>query len=323
MKKEKRDSYTALKDKVIDKILEGKWQLVLWGFNPTCVRLVRDLQSLGLTDRVSAIVDTDALKQGQKVHTLTVVAPSECSKVPLDLLVITSDEEKEEILKRFSQADGRVTDVVLAGSKHYAFHDPLFEQIVAEAPVQSIAGGYPYMLTHIFQCLRYLVESKREGAVAEFGVFQGGTLAIISRTLRELGWQGKIYGFDLFGEPVPKRSVMDVFPLGTYFSDYETVRRCLEPYGVELIKGDISETHKILKGVPLIFSFFDTDFYSPTRAALEMCYEQMIAGGVIAFDHYFSEGWEDTIGERIAAKEVLSGKPVFHLHGTGIFLKLA
>ena len=71
-----------------------------------------------------------------------------------------------------------------------------------------------------------------------------------------------------------------------------------------------------------MFSFFDTDYYSPTRVALEMCYEQTVRGGVIAFDHYFSEGWEDTIGECIAAKEVLEGKPVFHLHGTGIFLKL-
>lgn len=53
-----------------------------------------------------------------------------------------------------------------------------------------------------------------------------------------------------------------------------------------------------------------------------MCYEQTIVGGVIALDHYFSEGWEDPIGECIAAEEVLGGKPVFHLHGTGIFLKL-
>ena len=115
---------------------------------------------------------------------------------------------------------------------------------------------------------------------------------------------------------------MDVFPIGRYSSDYETVGRYCEPYGVKLIQGDICETHQILKGVPLMFSFFDTDYYSPTRVALEMCYEQTVKGGVIAFDHYFSEGWEDTIGECIAAKEVLEGKPVFHLHGTGIFLKL-
>jgi len=213
-------------------------------------------------------------------------------------------------------------DIVLAGSKHYAFRDSLFEEIVASAPVRSIAGGYPNMLPHIFQCLKYLVKIGCEGAVAEFGVFQGGTFSIIAKTLRGLGWQGEIYGFDLFGTAASKRSAMDVFPVGRYSSDYEMVRRYCEPYGVKLIQGDICETHQILKGVPLMFSFFDTDYYSPTRVALEMCYKQTVKGGVIAFDHYFSEGWEDTIGERIAAKEVLEGKPVFHLHGTGIFLKL-
>ena len=115
---------------------------------------------------------------------------------------------------------------------------------------------------------------------------------------------------------------MDVFPAEMYSADYKTVKRYCEPYGVELIKGDICETFKTLIGIPLMLSFFDTDYYSPARVALEMCYNQTVRGGIIAFDHYFSEGWEDTIGERIAAKEVLEEKSVFHLHGTGIFLKL-
>jgi hypothetical protein len=319
---EKRDAYTALKEKVLDKILDGKKRLVMWGFTSTCVQLLAELQSMGMLDRVSGVVDADTRKQGQSVHHLTVVSPQEGSNLPLDTPVITSDEEKEEGLRQFSGVDGRVVDIVLAGSRHYAFRDSLFEQIIASAPVRSIAGGYPNMLTHIFQCLKYLVVSKCKGSVAEFGVFQGGTFAIIAKTLRSLGWQGEIYGFDLFSVVVSKRSAMDVFPVGRYSSDYEMVRRYCEPYGVKLIQGDICETHQILKGVPLMFSFFDTDYYSPTRVALEMCYEQTVKGGVIAFDHYFSEGWEDTVGERIAAKEILEGKPVFHLHGTGIFLKL-
>ncbi len=319
---EKRDTYTALKEKVLDKIFEGKRALVIWGFTPICVQLVAELQTMGLLNRVSGIVDADVHKQGQGIHHLSVASPQEISRLDLDVLVIASDEDKELILKQFARVDRRMPDVVLAGSKHYAFHDPLFDQIVASAPVRSIAGGYPNMLIHIFQCLKYLVASGHEGAVAEFGVFQGGTFAIIARTLRSLGWKGRIYGFDLFGATPSKRSVMDVFPSGRYLSDYETVKRYCEPYGVELIQGDICETCKVLKGVPLMFSFFDTDFYSPTRVALEMCYEQTVKGGIIAFDHYFSEGWEDTIGERIAAREVLEEKPVFHLHGTGIFLKL-
>lgn len=319
---ERRDAYTALKEKVLEKILEGRKQLVVWGFTPVCVQLLSELQSMGLLDRVVGVIDSDIRRQGQVVHRLTVAAPDEIGNFPLDVLVIVSDENKEVILRQFAAIDQRIPEVVLSGSRHYAFRNALFEEIVSSSPVRSIAGGYPFMLTHILQSLEYLVRSECDGAVAEFGVFQGGTLAIIAKTLRKLTWKGKIYGFDLFGEPAAKRSVMDVFPSGKYSPDYETVRRYCEPYGVELIKGDICETYKILKGIPLMFSFFDTDYYSPTRLALEMCYEQTVKGGVIAFDHYFSEGWEDTIGERIAAKEILRGKPVFHLHGTGIFLKL-
>ncbi len=319
---EKRDAYTALKEKVLEKILQGRKQLVVWGFTPTCVQLLSELRSLGLLDRVVGVVDSDSHKHGQTIHHLNVSAPDEIVNLSLDVLVIASDEDKEAVLRQFAAIDRRMPDVVLSGSKHYAFRNALFEEIVSSSPVRSIAGGYPFMLTHIFQSLEYLVRSGCDGAVAEFGVFQGGTLAIIAKTLRGLGWKGKIYGFDLFGEPASRCSVMDVFPSGKYSPDYETVRRYCEPYGVELIQGDISETHKVLKGTLLMFSFFDTDYYSPTRVALEMCYNQTVKGGIIAFDHYFSEGWEDTIGERIAAKEVLEGKLVFHLHGTGIFLKL-
>lgn len=319
---ERRDAYTALKEKVLDKIIEGKKQLVFWGYNPTCVQLLSELRALGMLDRVIGVIDSDTSKHGQTIFHLSVLPPQKIGKLPLDVLVITSDEEKEIILCRFAELDSRIPDVVLSGSKHYAFRNVLFEEVVASLPIRSIAGGYPHMLIHIFQSLEYLVKSNIEGAVAEFGVFQGGTLAIISKTLRSLGWKGKIYGFDLFDSSMPRRSVMDVFPAGRYSADYETVKRYCEPYDVELIKGDIRETFKTLKGVPLMFSFFDTDCYSPTRAALEICYSQTVKGGIIAFDHYFSEGWEDTIGERIAAKEVLDEKPVFHLHGTGIFLKL-
>jgi hypothetical protein len=31
----------------------------------------------------------------------------------------------------------------------------------------------------------------------------------------------------------------------------------------------------------------------------------------------------DTLGERMAAYEILSSRPLLHLHGTGVFTKLA
>lgn len=319
---EKRDVYTVLREKVLNKIIEGRNQLVFWGYTPICVQLIAELHTIGMLDRITGVIDSDITKQGQKIFNFSVLSPEDIGNLQIDVLVVASDKEKESILRQFTKLDNRLPEVVLSGSKHYAFKSELFDQIVSSLPVRSIAGGYPNMLIHIFQSLEYLVNSKIDGAVAEFGVFQGGTLAIIAKTLRNLNWKGKIYGFDLFGFSVTRHSAMDVFPSGKYSSDYETVKRYCEPYGVELIKGDICETFKMLMGIPLMFSFFDTDYYSPARVALEMCYNQTVKGGIIALDHYFSEGWEDTIGEMIAAEEVFEGKPVFHLHGNGVFLKL-
>lgn len=231
---EKRDAYTALKEKVLDRILEGKKQLVVWGYTLACVQLLSELYGMGVLDRVVGVVDSDIRKQGQTIFHLSVLPPQEISKLPLDVLVIASDCEKETILRQFAEIDNRLPDVVLSGSRHYAFRSEMFEQTIVSSPVRSIAGGYSHMLVHIFQSLEYLVKSNIEGAVAEFGVFHGGTLAIIAKTLRGLGWKGKIYGFDLFGSSTSRRSVMDVFPSGIYSSDYETVRRYCEPYGVEL-----------------------------------------------------------------------------------------
>lgn len=195
---ERRDAHTALKEKVVEKIIEGKRQLVVWGLTPSCLQLLSELHQKGLLDRVAGVVDSDPRKQGQTIHHLTVVAPEEIKKLAFDILVIASDEKKETILRQFAAIDQRTPEVVLSGSKHYAFRNSLFEDVISSSPVRSIAGGYPLMLTYIFQCLEYLVRSRCDGVVAEFGVFQGGTLTIIAKTLRKLGWTGKIYGFDLF-----------------------------------------------------------------------------------------------------------------------------
>ena len=100
------------------------------------------------------------------------------------------------------------------------------------------------------------------------------------------------------------------------------VENYCSPYNIELIKGDICETCDCLSDKTISFAFFDTDNYSATKKALETCYDLMITGGIIAFDHYYSPGWIQTLGERIAIKQVLKNKSVLNLHETGIFIKM-
>ena len=107
------------------------------------------------------------------------------------------------------------------------------------------------------------------------------------------------------------------------YKDYETVVNYCERFGVEVVRGDICATCTALSGIPLILSFFDTDNYSPTRAALNICAEQTVSGGILFFDHYTTvQDYLYTIGERMAAKEFLTPDRFFNPHGTGIFLKI-
>ncbi len=145
------------------------------------------------------------------------------------------------------------------------------------------------MLVHLYQSLKYVMTRNLRGAVAEFGVYQGGTTVFMAKVLQHYGYSGRIYGFDTFAGFPPRKHILDI---------------------------------SRLQGIPLMLSFFDTDNYSPTRKALELCLEQTVQGGILAFDHYYSPGWNKTVGERIAIRQSLEKKEVLNFHGTGIFIKI-
>jgi O-methyltransferase len=178
-------------------------------------------------------------------------------------------------------------------------------------------------LVHLYQALRYISARKLQGAIAEFGVFQGGTTVFMAKVLQHFGSQSRIYGFDTFAGFPPRKHALDLYSdAKCEFPHYDVVKAYCYPYNIELVKGDISETYRQLNGIPLALTFFDADNYSTARSALPLCYEQTVPGGILAFDHYYSPNWVRTIGERIAIKEVLSTLDVLNLHGTGVFIKV-
>jgi len=141
--------------------------------------------------------------------------------------------------------------------------------------------------------------------------------------VEHFGVEGKVWGFDTFAGFPERRSVLDIYTSqADEFRDLRTVKAVTAVDNrIELVVGDISDTVERIRGVPLVMCLFDTDNYSGTRTALSLAYEQVVPGGILAFDHYYSPDWPETIGEQIAADELLDGAAVFHLHGTGIFLK--
>jgi O-methyltransferase len=316
---------TDIVRQIVSAIEEGKRHFVYWGVNANCIFILSELKKLGLESYTSGIIDSSSSKQGSNVHQHPVLPPRQIRQLEMDILVITLDRDKETALREFSSVDTRIPQVILSGTGHFAFQDLEFEEVLASCLVKSYANGYENSLIHIFQSIKYLATSNIEGDVAEFGIFKGGTIVFIAKTLQHFGYKNvRIFGFDIFEGFPSRRSVFDLYTNpDCEFHDFEAVQAYCAQYNIQVIKGDICDTHKVISGTPLMFSFFDTDNYSPTRVALESCFQQPVKGGVFAFDHYVSEHrFIYTIGERIAAREVFKDKSVFHLHGTGIFIKL-
>ena len=304
-------------------IADGCTRLVIWGVDVTGVALLSRFCKCGLMSSVHALVDSRSALHGRRIFGVEVQAPEALIDSDFDALVVTSDRCKEHVLEQFAELSTRIPRTIFSGDANYDFADPVFFRILASCPVPSKAGGYPQMLVHLYQALRHIAARGLSGHVAEFGVYQGGTTVFMAKVLQHFGHTARVYGFDTFEGFPHKSHVLDTYhDPKCEFHDYETVRRYCQPYNIELIQGDIRKTCLCLRDVPLALTFCDTDSYTATKKALELCYEQTVVGGFFAFDHYYSPHWGQTIGERIAVRQVFKDKMVFNLHGTGIFVKM-
>jgi hypothetical protein len=240
-----------------------------------------------------------------------------------DILIVASDDDKEELLLSAMPYIQRTTKIIIGGFRHFEFRDSLFNKIVSSTFVPSFANGYPNTLVHLYQCLRNAARLQLKGVVAEFGMFKGGTTMLLSRFTEALGQDWKIFGFDTFDGFPAARSVLDMYshPDCVYL-DLDTVRRFFEGRNVEVVPGDVVETVKRLQGEDVVLAFVDTDNHTSAAAILEVILDRIVLGGAIVFDHFTGrDRFLYTLGERIAAKRILGDPRYFNLHDTGVFLR--
>jgi len=321
--KKRNSFFNELFENIIEAVSEGYSKMIFIGINMIVIQLLGELNNKGLINYIQGIVDDNENYMNKNILGITVHSFDELKDMNYDTIIIPYDSKKEEVINKFLQHEDRIIKIICSGSENYLFSDMYFEKILASCSVKPKSGGYPNMLVHIYQSLEYLSENRIFGDIVEFGTYQGGTTVFMAKVLQHFNNPSKIFGFDTFSGFPPKKSSLDMFNDKKYqLTDFNTVQRYCSPYNIELIKGDICETCEILKEKTLSFAFFDTDNYSATKKALETCYDLMITGGIFAFDHYYSPGWIQTLGERLAIKQVLKGKPIINFHETGIFIKM-
>jgi hypothetical protein len=299
-------------------------RIALIGATPAALTVRSLLAAAGLSDRVAGIFDpahgTEGLPQGR--------AWRELSRSDASILIFCADADKEKLLRACAaifDGAGDLPRVVLAGTEHLNFRDPDYAMLDAPALVPSYATGYPLTRVHLFQCLQAAAAQKLSGSVVEFGAFKVGTTVWLAKVVKHFGIDAEVIGFDSWAGFPRRRSLLDLYEHPRcVFDDLAAASAYAEPYGVSLVPGDIADTCEVLRDKPIVLAFVDTDNYSGARAALEVCGPQVVRGGAIVLDHYWTTSeYIYTVGERMAASEVLSDLGFMNLQGTGVFTKLA
>ena len=161
------------------------------------------------------------------------------------------------------------------------------------------------------------------GDIFECGVFKGAGLMYWAKILSiyEPHTGKKVVGFDTFsffsgpltekeksaaGEYLKEAGAKEISPEQIYdFAEKAGLRN-----RIMLVKGDIAKTAKEYVGsnpdLKISFLHLDLDTYEGTRAALETFYPFVSKGGVVVFDEYGDEDWDETkaIDEYFRGKKI-------------------
>ena len=144
-------------------------------------------------------------------------------------------------------------------------------------------------------------QSVRPGAMAEVGVFRGGSARLIS----EVKGDKPLYLFDTFaGLPPASTADRGVHREHQYTCTLDNVRQYLAAYpNLHFYKGVFPESAAGVPEEKYCFAHFDVDLYEGTKACLEYFYPRMIPGGImISHDYGLLAGVEQAFHEFFADK---------------------
>jgi O-methyltransferase len=139
------------------------------------------------------------------------------------------------------------------------------------------------------------------GAVAEAGVWMGGTMYLLASVMKEK----TIYGFDSWeGLPVPSDKLDVGHIMGEGWGKTDVPVEYLSKFGerISLHKGWFIDTLPSVKDEQFCLVHIDADLYESVKTCFEFFIPRMVSGGIIICDDY---GFRLTPGATIAVDEVM------------------
>jgi len=181
----------------------------------------------------------------------------------------------------------------------------------------------PERVQSLVAATQHLVTAHVTGAIVECGVWKGGSMMAIARTLLELGVTDRdLYLFDTFEgmtEPTDDdtlvatggsaASVLATEPRDSRVWAYagldevkaNVARVGYDPERIHFVKGPVEETLPARAPGEIALLRLDTDWYQSTKHELVHLYPRLVVGGVLILDDYGS--W---VGARKAVDEYLA-----------------
>jgi len=176
----------------------------------------------------------------------------------------------------------------LYGDRYFKLADirehPGFGELAAEV----IGHGRTYMGYARLFTLWQAVTQAPEGAIAELGVFRGGSSWFLAAAAEQAGGGRRIFSFDTFTHFPETDLELDGShrPTGDYHPA-EDVRRYLSRFAsLELREGVFPDTAAGLEDERFGVVHVDSDTYSSYRDALAFFVPRLAPGGIVVLDDY-------------------------------------
>ena len=189
--------------------------------------------------------------------------------------------------------------------------------------VEAFTMTSPERVAALVEAVRYVCRHRVPGDVVECGVWRGGSMMAVARTLLELGERRGLHLFDTFaGMPPPGAHDRDLAGVaaadlmaaedpatGSVWarSPLDDVRRNVLSTGypegdVRFVVGRVEETVPRQAPATIAILRLDTDWYESTRHELVHLFPRVAAGGVLIIDDYGHwQGARRAVDEYLAA----------------------
>jgi O-methyltransferase len=190
-----------------------------------------------------------------------------------------------------------------------------------------LRAANPYTMTRaekryaLYLATRYITRYAIPGAVVECGVWRGGSMHVVARTLLSIGDPNReLYLFDTFEGMTPPtdkdvtydgRAVADLLAQRPKTSkiwaiaSLEDVQEGMATVGypaerIHYVKGPVEQTLPDAAPEQTALLRLDTDWYESTRHELHTLYDRLAPGGVLIVDDYGSyQGSRQAVDEFI------------------------